>query len=152
MFLTKPRKGWFTFFHFAHPVRLAISTTVEASALTVEHKKLIMRRCKCQSRTVTPDYFHVSVERLKREKWWKIIGVMRGGWGNIAKSKLVRVEEEEEWTRASVSSCSLLEQEGHSTVKEPKDGSNKRVKVGDVIFWSCGRCVSDVQGYTVTQR
>ncbi len=47
----------------------------------------------CQSRTVTPDYFHVSVER---EKCRRIIRATRGGRGNLAESKLVRVGEEEE--------------------------------------------------------
>lgn len=49
--------------------------------------------CKCQRRTVTTDYFHVSVGREKRSK---IIC--------LADSKLVRVEEEEEQGQGDMSS------------------------------------------------
>lgn len=68
------------------------STTLEASVLTVEHKTLIMSSVSV-SRTVTPDYFYVSVGR---KKCWKIIRALTGDRGRLAESKLVWVEEEEE--------------------------------------------------------
>lgn len=76
--------------------------------------------CKCQSFTVTADYFHVSIERLKREKCWKIIRVMRGSRGNISKSKLVQVESE----RVSSGVLNLSKK-----VITRLDGNDKRVKV-----------------------
>lgn len=94
-------------------MRLAISTTLEDGIPTAEHKKCNNELCECQSCTVMPDYFHVSVETAK----CKIIRATEGGGKKLAESKLVRTER---GRGGADGFCgpSVLEWEGRSTVLE----------------------------------